>query len=206
MKRLALALLAATLVVGAVLLLRPQRSDEVPTPKCGDGSPCRTVAPLIAEPIATFDVPPLARAETPAAEPSPGGSADGVVRREDADRLLAEGKTMEGIIALRKVVEADPSAKNHGDLGNLLYRLTAFDEAAVHLRAAAELDPGKRGPLARSRQRVLPKGQSRGGLEGRKACTRGGARSRAWAGRRGDAGAKRGGRAAEPVKGSPNNR
>ncbi len=27
-------------------------------------------------------------------------------------------------------------------LGGLLYRLTAFDEAAIHLRAAAELEPG----------------------------------------------------------------
>ena len=41
-----------------------------------------------------------------------------------------------------KAVEAAPTAKNHGDLGTLLYTLTAFDEAAVHLRAAAELEPG----------------------------------------------------------------
>jgi tetratricopeptide (TPR) repeat protein len=64
------------------------------------------------------------------------------VRREDADRLIAEGKILEGVEVFRKVVEADPTAKNHGDFGSLLYRVTAFDEAAIHLQAAAELDPG----------------------------------------------------------------
>lgn len=49
---------------------------------------------------------------------------------------------MEAVEAFREVVAAEPTARNHGDFGGLLYRLTAFDEAAIHLRAAAELDPG----------------------------------------------------------------
>src|SRR5262249_43173269 len=57
-------------------------------------------------------------------------------------QLIAAGKIEEGLDVLRKAVEAAPTAKNHGDLGALLYRLTAFDESATHLRAAAELDPG----------------------------------------------------------------
>lgn len=73
----------------------------------------------------------------PAASPGPTAA-----RREDVDRLLAEGKVMEAVEAFRAVVAAEPTAKNHGDFGSLLSRLTAFDEAAIHLRAAAELDPG----------------------------------------------------------------
>jgi tetratricopeptide (TPR) repeat protein len=48
---------------------------------------------------------------------------------------------MEGIEVFREAVRAAPTAENHGDLGRLLYRLTALDEAAIHLRAAAELEP-----------------------------------------------------------------
>jgi len=67
---------------------------------------------------------------------------DAEALREEADRLIHEGRVRRGLDVFRKAVEADPSAKNHGDLGELLYKLTALDEAAVHLRAAAELDPG----------------------------------------------------------------
>jgi tetratricopeptide (TPR) repeat protein len=68
--------------------------------------------------------------------------ADGAALREEADRLIAAGKIVEGIEVFRRAVDAAPTAKNHGDFGGLLYRLTAFDEAALHLRAAADLDPG----------------------------------------------------------------
>ena len=140
-KRLALVLLSAV-TVGAAWLLRPPRTAEVPAPKCSDASTCRTDAPPRAEPVATHVAPPPAPVAAPVAQPSPVAPPESAARREDADRLIAEGKVMEGIEVFRKVVEADPTAKNHGDLGSLLYRLTAFDEAAVHLRAAAELDPG----------------------------------------------------------------
>jgi tetratricopeptide (TPR) repeat protein len=55
---------------------------------------------------------------------------------------MAEGRTLDAIRKLRKATEADPSPKNHGDLGDILMRLLAFNEGLVHLRAAAELDPG----------------------------------------------------------------
>lgn len=77
----------------------------------------------------------------PAAGTEPASAADAVRLREEADRLIAEGRAPEGIDALRKATEADPSARNHGDLGALLQRLTAFDEATRHLQRAAELDP-----------------------------------------------------------------
>lgn len=141
MKRLPLALLLAATVLGAALLLRPQRSHKLPEPQSGDAAPRAADAPAPAEPIVPPTAPPD-RAETRTAEPPPAVPADGAALREEADRLIAAGKVMEGIKVFRKAVEADPTAKNHGDLGGLLYRLTAFDEAAIHLRAAAELDPG----------------------------------------------------------------
>jgi hypothetical protein len=142
MKRLPLGLLLAATVLSAALLLRPQRSRKVPEPECGDASTCGANAPAPAEPIVPPTAPPPDRAETGTPQPSPAVTADGAALREEADRLIAEGKVMEGIKVFRKAVEADPTAKNHGDLGGLLYRLTAFDEAAIHLRAAAELDAG----------------------------------------------------------------
>ena len=142
MKRLPLALLLAATVLGAALLLRPQPSPKVPEPESGPASPSGANAPAPAEPIVPPTAPPHERAETRTAQPSPAIPADGAALREEADRLIAEGKVMEGIKVFRKAVEADPTAKNHGDLGGLLYRLTAFDESALHLRAAAELDPG----------------------------------------------------------------
>ena len=90
--------------------------------------------------------------------------------RAEADRLIAagQGRWRESTV-FRKAVEAAPTAKNHGDFGGLLYRLTAFDEAALHLRAAARARARKRRPLDRARERLLPKGRPRRGVEGRKA-------------------------------------
>lgn len=68
-------------------------------------------------------------------------AVDGDRLREQADRLLADGRVHEAVDAMRKAAEVDPTARNHGDLGALLERLTLFDEAAKHLRAAAELEP-----------------------------------------------------------------
>jgi hypothetical protein len=89
---------------------------------------------------ATPSSPPPAPPPPPAKPSAP--AADGKALRAQADRLLAEGKVVPGIEKLREATAADPSPKNHGDLGDLLARLTAFDEALVHLRQAAELDPG----------------------------------------------------------------
>jgi tetratricopeptide (TPR) repeat protein len=79
--------------------------------------------------------------DAPAPEPSEPVVTGGAALRDEADRLIADGKVLKGLEVFRRAVAAEPTAKNHGDLGSLLYRLTAFDEAATHLRAAAELDP-----------------------------------------------------------------
>ena len=128
----------------AVVLLLALRGDDVREPGCAEGASCDSSSNVTAQdekppaPVAT--TPPQAAVPPDApVEPAP---ADGVALRDEADRLIREGKVVEGLDVFRKAVEAEPTAKNHGDLGNLLYRLTALDEAATHLRAAAELDPG----------------------------------------------------------------
>lgn len=99
-----------------------------------------TVADPPAEP-SRVEVPPAPSDEPRAATP-PASAPDGKALRAEADRLLAEGHGLEGIEKLREATKADPTPKNHGDLGDLLQRMTAIDAALVHLRAAAELDPG----------------------------------------------------------------
>jgi tetratricopeptide (TPR) repeat protein len=143
MKRLLpLAVLLALTLFGAALLRRPQPSPVSSPPACSDPSTCGTNVPAPAEPTASSTAPPPDRAATRTVQPSPAAPADGTALRAEADRLIAAGEVVEGIAVFRKAVEAAPTAKNHGDLGGLLYRLTAFDEAAIHLRAAAELEPG----------------------------------------------------------------
>jgi Flp pilus assembly protein TadD len=130
-------------VAVAAGLVRARRGAEPPEVRRESAAPAFTSTAPRAEPTTRAAiVPPAAPASTPGAAASPTPSPEQPARREDADRLIAEGKVLEGIAVFRKVVEAEPTAKNHGDLGRLLYRLTAFDEAAIHLRAAAELDPG----------------------------------------------------------------
>lgn len=153
----ALALLLLASVAGGFWLLRPSKLAVDPVEEtagsCEQESACSTVvAPRDGDP-AERDVPspPSAAAPAPDASavpaPSPAPSAPpsspatGEDLREKADRLLAEGKVREGLDAMRKAVEADPSARNYGDLGALLERLTVFDEAARNLQRAAELDP-----------------------------------------------------------------
>jgi hypothetical protein len=142
MKRLLpLAVLLAATVFGVALLQRPKQSPTLSKSGCSDPSTCEVDTPSPAEPTAPPTAPPD-RVEARTVQPSPAAPVDGAALREEADRLIAEGKVVEGISVFRKAVEAAPTAKNHGDFGDLLYRLTAFDEAALHLRAAAELDPG----------------------------------------------------------------
>lgn len=92
--------------------------------------------------LATPDALPKASSPSPGApvDPAPA-SADAVALRKAADELLAKGPSIEGLEALRRATEADPSARNHGDLGTLLETMTAFDDALIHLRRAADLDP-----------------------------------------------------------------
>lgn len=108
-------------------------SDVGRQPSPAAPSPAQAPAPAPPRPVD----PPAPRAATKA-EPDPDGKA----LRAESDRLFAEGRPLEGIRKLREATAADPTAKNHGDLGDLLQRLTAIDEALVHLRQAAELDPG----------------------------------------------------------------
>jgi hypothetical protein len=137
-----IALLGVSVLAGA-LLLAPRQSEIAPQQSCGnDTSACGTdqIAPAATVPEA--DVPPIEPMPNAVAPPASGPAPiDATALRDEADRLIAEGEVLEGIEVFRKAVEADPSARNHGDLGSLLYRFTAFDEAGIHLRAAAELDP-----------------------------------------------------------------
>jgi tetratricopeptide (TPR) repeat protein len=123
-------LLGAT--VGIALLLAPARKIDSPIPEPAAVPPTGP-APMQEKPPAIQPTEP--------AKPAEPSAADGAALRDEADRLIAEGKVMEGLEVFRRAVEAEPTARNHGELGALLYRLTAFDEAARHLRAAAELDP-----------------------------------------------------------------
>ena len=143
MRRLLPAAVLLVAIVVALALRRPQEparhSNASPAvaPITGGAIP----AEIDPTPAVTTDSPVRATAHA-TIHASPTAAPDGAALRSEADRLIAAGKIEEGLDVLRKAVEAAPTAKNHGDLGALLYRLTAFDESAVHLRAAAELDPG----------------------------------------------------------------
>lgn len=143
---LALATLVAAIAIVALLPGRRQERRLAPAPACSESSGCeedaRVAATAQSVPTVAPTPPPPDRTESQAVRPLPTAAADGAALRAEADRLIAAGQVEEGIAVFRKAVEAVPTAKNHGDLGRLLYRLTAFDEAALHLRAAAELDPG----------------------------------------------------------------
>ncbi len=150
---LPLALLIAAILFGAALLRRPKESPVRPTPACSDPSTCGTNVPAPAAPTASPTAPPPDRVATRTVQPSPAlAAADGAALRAEADRLIAAGKVEEGIDVFRKAVEAAPTAKNHGDFGGLLYRLTAFDEAALHLRQRPSSSPET--PTAGSRSRT----------------------------------------------------
>jgi tetratricopeptide (TPR) repeat protein len=104
------------------------------------------VAPeAAASPAPAPDVPsvpkPTPQPAVPVAKSAPPPAVSAADLRDQADRLLQDGKIREGLDALRRATDADPSARNHGDLGNLLLKLTAVDEALINLRKAAELDP-----------------------------------------------------------------
>ncbi len=138
-------LIAAALLVSVAALgfwRRPRERPAASRPASGVVARPTSITAPTASPVGL----PAARANPPPSPPATAVPATArtasAVRREDVDRLLAEGKVLDAVEAFRAVVAAEPTARNHGDFGSLLYRLTAFDEAALHLRAAAELDPG----------------------------------------------------------------
>lgn len=138
-------MLLTAIFVGAALLQRSRQNRTVPAPPCADPATCGvpvSASPATAKPTTSPTTAPPTRVEPPPLAAPPAVPADGAALRAEADRLIAERKIVEAIDVFRKAVEAAPTATNHGDLGGLLARLTAFDEAALHLRAAAELDPG----------------------------------------------------------------
>jgi len=144
----AAALLAVSVAVGA-WLFAPRVPAGGPAPATSATSGKDEVAnrerPRTRE-STTGKVPPASHEAAPADSPTPvapvGAGTDAKQLREEADRLIAERRIPEAIDALRKATAADPSARNHGDLGRLLAGVMALDEALVHLRKAAELDSG----------------------------------------------------------------
>lgn len=145
MKRAAtlLALLAVSAAAG-FLLLRPTPPPPAATADCESSASCEVPqAPAVEEPAPeTPAVPaPDTPEQAPASADGPVVVVDPVKLREEADRLIAEGRVKEGVDALRQATYANPTAKNHGDLGALLEKLTVFDEALRELKAAAELEP-----------------------------------------------------------------
>jgi hypothetical protein len=139
---LPLAALLAISFTASAWLFRPEerRAPEPESPSCGEESACSTAPVEETTPETSTHEPPMASRQQNA--PAPQIGSEVVDLRVEADRLIAEGRVLEGVNMMRKATEADPSARNHGDFGHLLQRLTAFDEALVHLRRAAELDPG----------------------------------------------------------------
>jgi len=129
------ALLAISLVAGAWLFTPAPQREDTPAAACDGAETCTTMVEESPAPE------PEGAARSRTAPQAPPAASDPAQLREEADRLIAEGKVEEGLDRLRKATTGDPSLRNHADLGALLYKLTAFEEAARHLRAAAELDP-----------------------------------------------------------------
>lgn len=147
MKRNAgLLLLLVASVAAGFLLWKP--APPAPQPAACDAGDSCAVPAATEEPEASTPADPGQSLPPPAPAPS-AAKADGPVvvvdpvrLRAEADRLIAEGRILEGVEALRQATYANPTAKNHGDLGSLLEKLTVFDEALRELKAAAELEPG----------------------------------------------------------------
>lgn len=139
-KPLALLLLAASVAAG-FLVMRPAPPSGKAPADCETAQSCG-IADLPLDEVPPVPVEPApAAAETSLPEDQPVVVVDPARLREEADRLIAEGRVPEGLDKMRQATWANPTAKNHGDLGSILMRLTAVDEALVHLRQSAELDP-----------------------------------------------------------------
>lgn len=148
MKRTAAISVLALLVAAGVFLVR--RSQTPPPPESGPSTvevrpqppdAVATLEPQAADPSRSEEQPPPPPgvASPPPGEAAPTRSADEL--RDEAHRLLGQGNVAEGLEALKKAVELDPSARNQGELGDLFVRLTVIDTGIRHLRRAAELEP-----------------------------------------------------------------
>ncbi len=143
-------LLALSVAAGAWLFMPAPQTESVRS--CDEGGAC--TAPEVAAPDesaaedsqqTSAPEQPVAvdrTAQAPAAPAAAAPPADGIALRKQADELRAAGRIPEAIVALKAATRADPSARNHGDLGEMLASVLAMDEALVHLRKAADLDPG----------------------------------------------------------------
>lgn len=154
---LALLLVLAASAAAGLLLFFPGQAPRVAPPpdsaapaaeSCDTTDSCSALPAAGASGEAARPATELPPASTPASTPADKAGppaavtqAEAVKLRDEADRLLAEGELRQGLELLRKATAADPSARNHGDLGALLEKLTDQTMALVHLRAAAELDP-----------------------------------------------------------------
>lgn len=116
---------------GSTMATRPQPPVEAatPEPRPADGGPSIEQPPT----------PLSGETSPPPGEAAPSRSANDL--RDEAHRLLGQGNVAEGLEAMKKAVELDPSARNQGELGDLYVRLTVIDTGIRYLRAAAELDP-----------------------------------------------------------------
>jgi tetratricopeptide (TPR) repeat protein len=140
-RNLMLVAFAASIIAGMALLRARNLKSGAPDPACAENASCGSAAVPPSSDVAPPSAPPPFEPDSIAPKAPQPVPENGSALRDEADRLIADGKVLEGLEVFRRAVAADPTAKNHGDLGSLLYRLTAFDEAATHLRAAAELDP-----------------------------------------------------------------
>lgn len=119
----------------AGLAVAPTTGGVAAAPQPPDAAAPDPVVPSTPSPPSALPAP-----SQPSTSTAPAMDAQRL--REDADRFLAAGRVSEGVAALRRATELDPSARNHGDLGRLLEKLTTIDEALIHLRKAADLEPG----------------------------------------------------------------
>lgn len=149
MNRPAAILVLALSVAAGFLLLREDRTS----PPSGSGASTIATRPQPPVAVATPEPPPADRDRSVEQSPtlSPGEDAQPPGQavpsrsanelRDEAHRLLGEGNVAEALEAMTQAVEQDPSARNQGELGDLLVRLTAIDKGIRYLRTAAELEP-----------------------------------------------------------------
>lgn len=149
MKRPAAILVLALSVAAGFFLLRlseePRPADsETSTVATGHQPPVAVAPaePTRPDPVRSVENMPTSTPDESAPtsdEASPTRSADEL--REEAHRLLGQGNVAEGLEALKKAVELDPSARNQGELGDLFVKLTAIDTGIRYLKGAAQLEP-----------------------------------------------------------------
>lgn len=124
---------ALALIAGATVLIGLQTSRQPTQP----GPPVRATANTAA------DAPRPWTSQAEEAQPSARVDVDGLAREliERGKAALADGDFRAGFDAYRRALEYAPTAETYGLVGDLYLRAAAADEAAFHLRRAADLDP-----------------------------------------------------------------